>query len=137
MKKEILPALLILLLFTSCSDKVTSPTEADGPGSSLTARFSSIQENIFSGNCARSGCHSGPDPQEGLNLESGNAYSNLVGVTSSQSSLLRVKPGSSDESWLVKKLTGDGTSVMPPSGMLLRANIDTIAAWIDQGALNN
>ena len=135
--KHVKNLLLILFLLVACTDDITSPADSDSPASGLTASFSSIQELIFSSNCARSGCHSGATPREGLNLTSGNSYSNLVGVASNQSNLLRVKAGSSSESWLVKKITADGTSIMPPSGSLMQATIDTIITWIDRGALNN
>jgi hypothetical protein len=65
------------------------------------------------------------------------SYGNLVNVASNESALLRVKPGASSESWLIRKLEGDGTTRMPLiGGSLTAAEIDTIRAWIDRGANN-
>ena len=50
---------------------------------------------------------------------------------------MRVKPFESENSYLIRKLRGQGTSVMPPSGQLKAAVIDSVVAWIDKGALNN
>jgi hypothetical protein len=73
-----------------------------------------------------------------LILTAGNAYANLVNVPSIQmQSILRVKPGDSNNSWLIKKLRAEGTTVMPPNGQLSVAIIDSIAKWIDKGAAND
>jgi hypothetical protein len=73
-------------------------------------------------------------------------YQRLVNVPVSRDtcdpSALIVKPGSIDESYLMHKLTGigmcPGTSPMPSRGNLLPSQqIQTIADWICQGAMNN
>jgi hypothetical protein len=128
---------LCLLLFVGCEDSIQGPEDepVNGGPENMPARFSSIQDEVFSKSCAVSGCHAGSqDP----NLSVGQAYGNLINQLSAQNpSMMRVKPGDSNNSYLMKKLTEDGTSIMPPSGQLSQVKIDSIAAWIDRGALNN
>ena len=136
---RIIYSLLFLgvMVLTSCEDLIQGPEDElkDDDPQNMPARFSSIQEEVFSKSCALSGCHAGTQEPD---LSSGQAFDNLVNQPSSQNpSMLRVKPGDSNNSYLMKKLTEDGTSVMPPSGQLSQVTIDSIAAWIDRGALNN
>jgi hypothetical protein len=137
MKKIYITFSLLGLLLVSCEDWIQGPEDEpqNGGQSIMSASFSDIQTEVFSKSCATSGCHNGSiNP----NLSAGEAYNNLVNQPSAQvPSMLRVKPGDSNNSYLMKKLTGDGTSVMPPSGQLSQVTIDSIAAWIDRGALNN
>ena len=94
--------------------------------------FSAVKE-IFEANCVE--CHGSSG---GLDLTSGQAYSQLVNVPSQDiPSLDRVEPGSSDQSYLVWKLEGrDGIlgTIQPPSGRLEQSDIDQIKSWIDNGA---
>jgi hypothetical protein len=125
------------LLLTSCEDLIQGPEDEieNGGPSNMRATFSSIQVEVFSTSCALSGCHAG---SQNPNLSAGQSYNNLVNVSSLENpSMLRVKPGESGNSLLIKKLTGDGTSIMPPAGQLSQAKIDSIASWINKGALNN
>jgi hypothetical protein len=46
----------------------------------------------------------------------------------------RVKTGDSENSWLIKKLKAEGTSIMPPVGQLSASVVDTVALWINKGA---
>jgi hypothetical protein len=131
--------ILILFILTTfcmyaCEDHILSDCETVSPPEQLRATFQSIQENVFSPTCAKAGCHTEVDPPEGLILTSGKAYSNLVNVQSNQSILNRVEAGDSENSWIIKKLRADGTSGMPPVGRISSAVIDTIAAWINNGA---
>lgn len=126
-----------LLLFVGCEDSIQGPEDepVNGGPQNMPARFSSIQNEVFSKSCALSGCHNG---SQSPNLSEDQAFGNLVNQASLENpSMLRVKPGDSNNSLLMKKLRNDGTSVMPPSGQLSQAKIDSIAAWIDNGALNN
>ena len=129
--------LLGALMFVACEDSIQGPEDEinnGGPGN-MRATFTSIQSEVFSPTCATSGCHGG---SQNPNLSAGQAYNNLVNQASAQNpSMMRVKPGDSNNSYLMKKLTGDGTSVMPPSGQLTQSKIDSIALWINTGALNN
>ena len=99
---------------------------------------------IFTANCAKSGCHAGSSPQQEQNLSEEFAYANIVGVASHEMpSLKRVDPGNPDNSYLVLKIEGVGIvgDRMPfdqlgsgPNGYLTQAEIDTIRAWIQDGA---
>ena len=75
----------------------------------------------------------------GLILESNVAYGELVGVLSTtEPTLMRVQAGNSSNSVLIKILKGEITPRMPKDGNpLSAATIDSIAKWIDNGALNN
>ncbi len=126
----------ISLFLQSCADKIVSGD--DPPPSGMTAKLSDIQQNVFSVSCATAGCHVGQFPQGGLNLSAGASFANLVNVDSNENpSLKRVEPGNSSQSFLIRKLEGSGTSVMPPAGKLSGVLIDSIKSWIDKGALNN
>ena len=128
----------LLFALSACSDQIVSSCDTAAPPPFLMAKLSSIQEKILTPNCAVSGCHSGEFPQQNMSLEAGKSYGNLVNVASNESALLRIKPGASSESWLIRKLEGDGTTRMPLIGdPLTPAEIDTIRAWIDRGANND
>ncbi|MCH9015385.1 MAG: Ig-like domain-containing protein [Gemmatimonadetes bacterium] len=99
---------------------------------------------IFTNSCALSGCHAGTNPEEGQDLSSGQAFSNVVDVPSNQSALMRVLPFDPDQSYLVHKIEGTQLSVggsgslMPLTGSPLSANqIAIIRSWITKGALDN
>jgi len=128
----------VCLLFYACTDQIVDSCEEVSENGGFEARFSSIQQNVLTPRCAIGGCHSGSQPPENLSLEAGMSYNNLVNVASNQSALMRVKPGSSMESWLIRKLEGNGTTRMPQTGQQLSmAEIDTIRVWIDRGAKND
>lgn len=109
-----------------------------------SATFAADVQPIFSGNCAFSGCHAGPTPQQGQNLSAGNAYANIVGVFSRElPTMLRIDPGQPLTSYLVHKIRGTQLQVggqgvrMPFGGQLTQPEIDVIRAWVQAGALNN
>jgi hypothetical protein len=130
--------ILSAFLFAACS-KSSGPTSSSGGNVS----FSSQVQPIFTANCTNSSCHGGLSPQQGQNLTAGQAYSNIVNVASHEvPSYVRVKPFSSDSSYLYMKITGDsriasGTVKMPKGSSLNPTDIQTIKNWIDQGAQNN
>lgn len=108
----------------------------------LLPTLTNVQENIFSINCALSGCHAGASPQLGQNLSEGQAFSNIVNVPSIEMpSLFRVDPFDPDMSYLFLKITGAAGIVggqMPLGRTPLSAEeIETIRQWIENGALNN
>lgn len=133
-------AFIILIFLAGCADQIVS--ECDDPiepaGTPKLNTFSGIQEKLFTPTCATSGCHGNNATQANLLLATGNAYSNLVNVQGSvYSQFERVVPGDSENSLLIKVLRGDGVGQMPPTGKLDDAVIDSVAMWIDNGALNN
>jgi hypothetical protein len=107
-----------------------------------TVGFGSQIQVILTAECATTGCHTGNMPKGGLALGAGKSYAALVDVASSQcGGKVRVKPGASDQSYLMNKLTGVGIcsgTVMPKTGgELTPAEIDLFRAWICNGAPNN
>jgi len=73
-----------------------------------------------------------------------DAWSQLVGISSSQSELSRVEPGFPDKSYLYLKLIGtqgteSGSGVQMPfqQSPLEAAQIEAIRLWIEQGANKN
>lgn len=105
------------------------------------ATFSAIQSNIFNVSCALSGCHTGGSPTGGMNLSEGMAYTNIVGVASSEvPGLQRINPGNADDSYMVQKLEGTaavGAQMPFGSAPLSTASIQNLRDWIEAGAMDN
>jgi hypothetical protein len=103
-----------------------------------------VQELIFTPRCAVPGCHHGSSPPAGLNLEEGQAHSNIVNVASlQQPSKDLIEPFSPEDSYLWLKVTDDPSIAgirMPPPGSGPRLDqelLDLLEAWIEDGALND
>lgn len=100
---------------------------------------------IFDSYCVQ--CHMLEVAQAGLVLEDGEAYANLVGVRSSESTLLRVIRGNPENSYLIKKLRGThiqaggaGLGMPLVEGTyepLSKRDIEAISHWIALGAKDN
>jgi len=135
--------MIVLLISVSCSDNIVSDCEEITSPPNLDSVFTlaQIQNQIFNNSCAVSNCHAGTTPQANLNLSAGQSYSNLVNVPSQQMpSLQRIEPGNSAESYLIKKLEGNGIrgQRMPFNQPPLSDDlINKIKLWIDEGAPNN
>ena len=102
------------------------------------ATLPDIQASIFTPTCATSNCHAGAAPAQGLNLEDGQSFNSLVGVSSSQApAVLRVSAGDANNSYLVQKLEGTAGGMQMPFGgpPLSPGDIARIREWIDNGAL--
>lgn len=93
-----------------------------------TATLNQIQNEIFTPSCAS--CHGGGSPTAGLDLDPGQAHSNLVNVPATTESGTRVIPSNPDNSVLVTFLE-DGHRSRPQS------EIQLIRDWITSGAPNN
>jgi hypothetical protein len=139
---------LTLLMMAACAGNGEG-LDANGrplvPGESgslppLSADFDSIQANIFTPIC--SVCHIGGGAPEGLRLDAADSFNLLVGVPSTEvPSLMRVKPGDPDNSYIIQKLEGHAAvgAQMPfgcPSTQpcLTPATIAFVAQWITNGA---
>ena len=98
-----------------------------------------VMEVLNRRSCTSGGCHG--DGQGGLTMTSaGDAYANLVSVTSPNSGEVRVIPGNATDSYLVKKLEGrQSVGDRMPLGMtpLNSTDLQNIKNWINQGAKNN
>lgn len=112
---------------------VIDPIEEQG----IQPTLSSIQENVFTPICST--CHGGANPAAGQNLSNiENSIANLINVNSSNPQFKRVLPGSSDESYLYLKVTGNSQAgAQMPLGQraLDQDTINAIKQWIDDGAL--
>jgi len=111
-----------------------------GAPGGLQPTLASIQDNVFTVNCAVSGCHGGAGAQYGLQLDPGFSAGNLIRVPSPRNpNLIRVVPGDPDASFLIQKLDGTQTvgERMPAGGphYLTTATINVIRQWIQDGAL--
>jgi methionine-rich copper-binding protein CopC len=110
-----------------------------GNGGPLTADFASIQDHVFTPICTV--CHAGGSAPQGLRLDAANSYALLVGVPSTEvPSILRVKPGDPDNSYLIQKLEGHASvgAQMPYGGPPLSADtIAVIRLWILDGAMQS
>ena len=110
------------------------------PPPPLSADFESLQANIFTPIC--SVCHVGSSAPEGLRLDAANSFSLLVGVPSTEvPSLMRVKPGDPDNSYIIQKLEGhQAVGRQMPFGCpttqpcLPTTTIAFIRQWITNGA---
>ena len=94
---------------------------------------------IFKTSCVM--CHLPGNEPGGLALHPKGGYAKLVGVKSVQSPLLRVAPGSPEDSYLYRKLVGTqvaagGTGERMPFGesQLSKEQIDAVRRWIEDGA---
>lgn len=132
--------LAFLLFFAGCTDKMTAPTSLPSANSKiLLSKFSDIQLKVFDSECAVTGCHTASSHQGNLTLESGKSYSSLVNIQSVlYPQYKRVQPGDGINSLLVKILRGEVSLRMPLNQPPLPSEvIDSIEAWINNGAQNN
>lgn len=104
--------------------------------------FSGNVEPIYNQSCALAGCHSGPVPAEGLNLEQGQAYDNTVLKVSVQDEEghFLVEPFDPATSHLYLKVAGleDDGEQMPLGGPALSDDLQqALSDWILEGAARN
>ena len=129
--------LTVFFLIQSCKDQIITECDENIP-ESFTATFSSIQKEVFTPSCATTGCHvtNSVDPV----LTAGESFNNIVNVLSFNPPFLYVNPGKSDSSYILNKIkgtniVGDRMPINAPP--IPDSVVDSIAAWIDRGALNN
>ncbi|HVV81874.1 MAG TPA: fibronectin type III domain-containing protein [Kofleriaceae bacterium] len=112
----------------------------------ITVTFSTQVAPVLAASCAANGCHAPPFPELGLDLSNGAAArAQTIGVLAAEVNIPRVTAGdsSSGASYLMAKLRGGGPlyegSVMPPppASPLTAQQLQTIATWIDEGAVDN
>ena len=121
-----------------CGDPKPLPFEPDGGGPDPNARFSRVQGEVFSVSCTLAGCHAGPGPAAGLDLEPASSYAAIVRVPSAQrADLARIEPYQPDRSYLIKKVRGDADvsgSAMPLTGTLSVEQRSLLVDWVRRGA---
>ncbi len=120
----------------------------DAPAAGAGTTLTQLQATIFTPNCT--GCHTEATPRPNgapFSLQNANStYANLVNartLRSLKADSIRVVPGRSDLSYLLRLVQGNGdapTPQMPPlatGNNLTSMQILNIQSWIDAGALNN
>lgn len=144
--RSLLPVIttaLCLFLVSCSSGGSTGPEEPDPQDPppeeepNRPVSFSEDIQPIFSGNCTSSGCHDANTQQSGVNLTS---YDAALASTGNQYGEKVINPGNPDESPLVDKIEANpqfGSRMPENSSALSQANIDSIRAWIEDGAPNN
>lgn len=142
-----LAAAALCTAVASCADFSGTEDPASGLPDVEVAQpsFAADVQPMFTKRCVVGGCHTLGVAQGGLALDATVAYDELVGApaTSGGSAYLRVTPGNSADSWLIRRVRADpalrnGLPRMPLATLPLTANqISTIAYWIDQGAQRN
>ena len=137
MNKSLLTFSILFIISIGCTETNISESEPDP--SVPFSKFSSLQEKVFTPRCDNPGCHGNTNNQADLFLGEGQAFQSLVGVPSLLfPGMTRVIPDSSAESLIIKILKGEVSPRMPlEGGFLSDVVIDSIAKWIDNGALNN
>lgn len=139
MKIKALVLSILVTIFAGCADQIVSECDDTQPivGAPKLTTFKGIQTKLFNTTCALSGCHGDNGTQANLLLVEGEAYTNLVNEQSYLfPQMVRVEPGDSENSLIIKVLRGELLQ-MPPDGKLDDAIIDSVAMWINNGALNN
>ena len=121
------------------------------------ATFRGAVQPIFTARCATTGCHAGATPQEGLNLEEGQAYDNIFlvlegsGASAATAALLpplrpahegehfQVEPFDPSTSHLFLKIIGQEEGERMPFGgpYLDETQENAIRDWILEGAADN
>lgn len=129
------------ILFGACLTPLKNNIVGPPPPDTSGVSFSNQVQPIFTANCALSGCHAGASPQDGMSLEAGKAYDNIVNKPNIDfGNYLIVEPFYSDSSFLYFKITGNsiaGPRMPYQKRPLPDSSIQTIKLWIDQGAKNN
>jgi hypothetical protein len=137
---------VFLLFVSSCEheDAMDTGVGPIQPGSvDSVARFSWIQANIFDQKCAVPGCHVQGSAAFDLVLSEGQSYGNLVDIPAQgpQSfTIMRVKPGLPDSSYLVWKIEGrqgiEGQRMPRGAPPLTPGEIDAVIRWIRGATFN-
>lgn len=135
---------IVLCLLTACGELKT-PTTPDGGGEPIdpTATFTRVQSEIFTPTCGVVGCHDrlGQASSGQLILTADQSYGQIVNRPSTEmTNLMRIQPDDPANSYLYRKITGQGITGerMPLGGPFLnQAQIDLVRNWIRRGAPND
>ena len=133
-------AIVILSALVSCGGDSgsTGPDPDPDPDPDRPVSYSQDIQPIFNGSCALSGCHDSGTQESGVNLSSYDDAINSVGV---QYETEIIQPGEPQNSPIVDKISTENPQFgerMPLNrSPLSQANIDSIVAWIENGAPDN
>ncbi|MBI2503998.1 MAG: hypothetical protein HYW07_12300 [Candidatus Latescibacteria bacterium] len=139
-------ACILALALLGCSgdgttlgpDGVPPTGEAPPDTTPTTPTLAQLSREIFTPNCAFSGCHSGAGAAAGMSLAADRIAGQIIGVVSPTSGMKRVDPGNPEGSYLLKKLRGDtgisGGQMPLGDAPLSAAQIALVRAWIAAGA---
>lgn len=122
----------------SSTDKSDTGVGVDPPPTTspppTASDFCAVQA-VFQAECVV--CHNPTLFQGDLDLET-DPYGATVGVVSAAFGAVLVEPGSPDGSLLYRKMAGTQDALegdpMPPTASVTAAQLDTVLAWIDDGA---
>jgi len=125
--------------YANCS-YISDPRALDilGDGATWTSRIQPLMASYCGG------CHGGASPADGLDLTSDSAYARVLGASAQRPELKLIEPGVPEQSYLWRKLSGDGTIAgvrMPIDALGGGSNslppdvLSEIENWILAGAL--
>lgn len=129
---------IVLTACNSDSDNTITGPDIDnnGGGQIENVKYSTQVAPIFAATCSGSGCHS-PGAQSGVRLGSWSQATSSVGQRYGGPIILS---GNAAGSPLIDKLGSSprfGSRMPAGGGSLTATQIQTIATWINEGALNN
>jgi hypothetical protein len=141
----IMGAVATAMMFGGCSD------DAVQPAADTNSSFALLQAKVINTSCAISGCHVTGAPsalESGLVLQPQVAYANIVNIDPKNADALadgmkRVKPGSPDSSFFLRKLQVDqfhhtnrnyGNAMPLGRAALSVGQVEFIRQWIAAGA---
>jgi mono/diheme cytochrome c family protein len=126
------------LLWLGCKHEVPTPPVIDNPVvvdppcDPNVVYFAQDIQPLLAAACAQPACHDAANPAEGIRLDS---YSGLMNSPESHL-VVAGNPGASELIEVLLETDPDKVMPPPPASPLTAAQIDLIAAWIEQGALN-
>jgi hypothetical protein len=117
-------------------DAAVGELTADGGASEAGANCPDVPQAVFMPNCALAGCHDAQSKMQGLDLQSPDVASRLVGVPATEGQGLLIDPSAPFNSVLYLKLTAMPPfgARMPLAGKLDDATIACVLAWITEQA---
>ncbi len=129
---EVILLCVVLLWINGCADLGDPASPGGGNGGNGVGYATQIQP-IFNAHCVA--CHSSPASPSFGNLDL-TSYAGLMDAVGPNAPV--VIAGNPDDSYLVKRIEGTISPLMPLSGSPLSGEqIALIRQWIDDGALNN
>lgn len=134
--KKTISMLCLVALTVGCKDHLfgVALDDTGGEEDGTTALPPDDVDAIFQATCALSGCHDASSASQGVNLET-DPCGTTVGVGSLYGGeIITANDSASSVLWLKMDGADNVGGVMPISGRLSDAEIQTVADWIDAGA---